>query len=121
MSAAEAFFQGNENRLMCWRALERALLERYPMATVRVQKTCLSFMDSRPFCYVSQPRYRGTCMVISFGLDAPLADVRIRCAVEAQPNRWTHHVDISSPEEIDGQLLFWLELAHRMKKKGERK
>ena len=121
MSADIDFFQGKEEGVQCWLALKDVLLTRYPEAQVRVQKTCLSFMDSRPFCYVSLPRHKGTFMVVSFGLEAPVADPRIVGLYEPHPNRWTHHVDVSSPEEIDEQLLFWLELAHRLKKKGEKK
>jgi len=121
MTEAERFFGERQESLACWRALEKTVLERYPETQIRVQKTCVSFLDSRPFCYVSLPRRREACLLLSFGLDAPIADERIAQAMEAQPNRWTHHVDVASPEEIDEQLLFWLELAHRMKKKGERK
>ena len=38
---------------------------------------------------------------------------RIAVAVEPYPNRWTHHVVVSQPEEIDGKLLDWLSQAYQ--------
>ena len=32
-------------------------------------------------------------------------------AVEPYPNRWTHHVLIGTVEEIDDELLSWIEEA----------
>lgn len=32
-------------------------------------------------------------------------------AVEPYPNRWTHHVLISAPEEIDDELMGWIKEA----------
>ena len=42
---------------------------------------------------------------MTFGLDHPVYAERIAVTVEAQPNRWTHHVIVGSPEEIDSELL----------------
>ena len=36
---------------------------------------------------------------------------RIDIATEPYPNRWTHHVLISSIEEIDDELMSWIEEA----------
>ena len=33
---------------------------------------------------------------------------RIAAAVEPYPCRWTHHVLIASPAEIDGELMAWV-------------
>ena len=33
---------------------------------------------------------------------------RVLAASEPYPGRWTHHIIISSPEEIDAELLDWL-------------
>ena len=33
---------------------------------------------------------------------------RIDAAVEAYPNRWTHHVMIGTVEEVDEELLSWI-------------
>ena len=36
---------------------------------------------------------------------------RIAVATEPYPNRWTHHVVVARPEDVDGELLGWLEAA----------
>ena len=41
-----------------------------------------------------------------------MEDPRIAVAVEPYPRRWTHHVLLSRPEEVDGQLLDWLREAY---------
>ncbi len=33
-------------------------------------------------------------------------------AVEPYPNRWTHHVIIQSAEEIDEELMGWVQAAY---------
>ena len=33
-------------------------------------------------------------------------------ATEPYPGRWTHHLLVSTPEELDGQLLAWLQEAY---------
>lgn len=118
--AAEAFFQGNENAVSCFAKLQRAMSERYPAMEMRVQKTQISFYDHGLFCCVSLPRgrkMRGSAIVVTFGLEAPIVDPRIAELVEPWPNRWTHHVAVAAPEEIDEQLLCWIDWAHSFKQK----
>ena len=38
---------------------------------------------------------------------------RIVSAVEPYPRRWAHHVAVASPEEVDDQLMGWVEEAYR--------
>lgn len=103
-------------------ALRIVVLERYPSAEILRQKTCLSFRDPRPFLYVSpvkggrrkQDRRRIT---LSFALDLPVPDERIRYCVQVTPNRYTHHVELGDPEEIDDQLLLWIDMAYRLKRR----
>ena len=39
-------------------------------------------------------------------------DPRIAQATEPYPGRWTHHLLVSTPEDLDGQLLAWLQEAY---------
>ena len=48
------------------------------------------------------------CILVTFGLSHRVEDPRIAVAVEPYPNRWTHHVVVDKPEQIDGKLLSWL-------------
>ena len=52
------------------------------------------------------------CIIVTFGLGAKVEDPRIAVAVEPYPNRWTHHVLVSRPEEVDEKLLSWLQEAY---------
>ena len=119
MTAAE-FFAGHPQELCAYRALEEAVRARIPDMTVRVMKSCVAFDDGRPFCYVSRQRCggrKGANILVSFGLDAPIADSRIAAAVKPYPNRWTHHVPVGDPEEVDAQLLAWIDWAHAFSKR----
>ena len=49
---------------------------------------------------------------MTFGLGARLDSSRIAVAVEPYSNRWTHHVLVSREEEIDPELLGWLQEAY---------
>ena len=50
-------------------------------------------------------------IVITFGLACKKESPRIDIATEPYPNRWTHHVLVSRKEEIDEELLGWVEEA----------
>lgn len=50
-------------------------------------------------------------IVVTFGLGYKVESPRIDVAVEPYPNRWTHHVLISSPEELDEELMGWVKEA----------
>ena len=119
MTAVE-FFAGHPQELCAYRALEEAVRARIPDMTVRMMKSCVAFDDGRPFCYVSRQRCgerKDAYILVSFGLDAPIADSRIAAAVEPYPNRWTHHVPVGDPEEVDAQLLAWIDWAHAFSKR----
>lgn len=50
-------------------------------------------------------------IVVTFGLGYKVESPRIDVAVEPYPNRWTHHVLISSAEELDEELMGWVKEA----------
>lgn len=97
--------------------LEARMEEAFPDATVKVQKSQISFYTRHLFAAASLPvrRKKGWpahCLLVTFGLSHRVDHPRIAVAVEPYPNRWTHHVVVSEPEEIDGQLMDWLREAH---------
>ena len=47
-------------------------------------------------------------ILVSFGLSHRQESDRIQCALEPYPGRWTHHMLVGSPQEIDAELLDWL-------------
>lgn len=44
-------------------------------------------------------------MLITFGLPYKAESRRILQTVEAYPGRWTHHIAVTRPEEIDEELF----------------
>ena len=85
--------------------------------TVKVQKTQISFSNKHNFAFVSflparkakdRPK---TYITVSFGLQYRKESPRIDAASEPYPNRWTHHMLISSVDEIDDELMEWIKEA----------
>ena len=86
--------------------------------SIRVQKTQITFSNRRNFAFVSflparkakdRPK---TYITITFGLGRRVDSPRIGIATEPYPGRWTHHVLISSTEDIDGELMGWIREAY---------
>ena len=88
----------------------------FPEASVKVQKSQISFYGRHLFAAASLPvRRKKTwpehCVVVTIGLPYQLESARVAVAVEPYPGRWTHHVLISEEAQIDGELLGWLKEA----------
>ena len=47
-------------------------------------------------------------LVLTLGLPYPLESPRIAPKTEVRPGRWTHHIVLGGPEELDAELLDWL-------------
>jgi len=121
MTDYSSFFDGDSGCTAIFDKLRHGLLEQYPDMQVLEQKTCLSFRNPRPFCYVSLSREWNRrkdpdrYVIVTFGLDMPVPDPRIRQCVQVTPNRFTHHVIVRDAGEIDEQLLAWIHMAHLIK------
>ena len=103
------FFDGQPERLVLYQALLQRLDGAFPEASVKVQKSQISFYGPGLFAMVSLPRRkRDPGIVVSFGLGRREDSPRIGVAAEPYPNRWTHHVTVAKEEEFDGELLGWL-------------
>ena len=113
------FFDGRPAELMLFTALAEAVLERYPEAEIRAQKTQISFYDRRMFACASLTpvRPKGArperFITVSFGLTAPLKSPRA-IPVRVRDNRWTHHVILGDAGGIDGELMGWIAEAHAL-------
>lgn len=81
---------------------------------IRVQKTQIAFSNKHNFAFVSfLPVRRAKArpadyITVTFGLPYHVESPRIDAATEPYPNRYTHHILISSLEEIDSELLQWI-------------
>ena len=86
--------------------------------SIRVQKTQITWSNRYVFACISFAKVRPaklrpqTYLVVAFGLDHRVESPRIDIATEPYPHRWTHHVLISAPEEIDNELLGWVREAY---------
>lgn len=111
------FFQQDIEALPLYERLEGLILDQIPDVQIKVQKSQISFCNRHMFACVSFAKVRKAkerpdhYIVVSFGLDHGLDSPRIDVATEPYPNRWTHHVLISSPGEIDDELIRWIQEA----------
>ena len=113
LSDLQVYFSGHPEELALYAAVFPALEAAFPEARVKVQKSQISFYGKHLFAMVSIPvrRKKGWpehCLLLSFGLGRREESPRIAVAVEPYPGRWTHHVVLARPEELDNQLLAWL-------------
>ena len=108
------FFETHPEALPLYEAFREKILERVPQATLEVKKTQISFFLGTLFAAVSFAPVRRAAsrpspyLTLTFGLATRLVHPRIDVATEPYPGRWTHHVTIGSPEEVDEELLGWI-------------
>ena len=111
------FFDGKPLELSLYEMLFRRMEAAFPAASVRVQKSQISFYGRHLFAAASLPVRRKRdwpehCIVVTIGLSHRLESPRVAVAVEPYPNRWTHHVLISGEGQIDDELMGWLREAY---------
>lgn len=122
------FFGEHMEALPMYERLENAILTRIPDVKIKVAKTQITFANKRGFAFVSFNPCRkakdrpAVWMTVTFGLGCCKESSRIDIATEPYPGRWTHHVMVGSAEEIDKELLSWIqEAAEFANVKGRRK
>ena len=112
------FFDRHMDVLPLYQAFEELLFDSFPAVNKRVQKTQITFFNRHVFACVSFARVKRKAelpmryMVITLGLPAPLDSERIAVKTEPYPGRWTHHIVVSTPEELDEELLSWIKTAY---------
>ncbi len=111
------FFDKHPEALPLYEALEERILAELRDVKIKVQKTQITFSNKRNFAFVSFLPVRKAgerpdiFIVVTFGLSYRKESPRIDAATEPYPNRWTHHMLISRTEEIDDELMGWIEEA----------
>ena len=111
------FFDGRPTELALYEALLLRMEAAFPDASVKVQKSQISFYHRHLFAAASLPlrRRKGwpkQALLVTLGLPYHLDSPRVAVAVEPYPGRWTHHVLVSEPGQIDDELLGWLREAY---------
>lgn len=108
------FFNEHAEALPLYERLESGILARVPGTEIRIAKTQISFFYRRMYaCASFLPVRRAKdrphpWLTVTFSLPEKVEDPRIDVATEPYPRRWTHHVIIGRPEEVDEQLLAWI-------------
>lgn len=108
------FFDEKPDALPLYEGFREAVLTRIPESRIETKKTQISFFSRKMFAAVSFTPVRkakdrpNPFLTITFGLPYRKESSRIDVAVEAYPNRWTHHLMIGTAEEMDEELLSWI-------------
>ena len=108
------FFGDRVDALPIYERLENAILARGPDVKIKTAKTQVTFANRRGFAFVSfNPCRRAkdrpaVWMTVTFGLGCRKESPRIDAATEPYSGRWTHHVMVGTPDEIDEELLGWI-------------
>lgn len=111
------FFAGHMGAFPLYERLYERILSEIEDVRIKVQKSQISFYNKHMFACVSfsRPRRKKDCpenyIVLTLGLGRRLESPRVDVATEPYPKRWTHHFLISSPEEIDVELMSWIKEA----------
>ena len=111
------FFDQMPEALSLYQKFEREVLSRVEDVRIKVQKTQITYSNRHVFACVSLAKVRKAkerppvYIVVTFGLAYKKESPRIDIATEPYPNRWTHHVLVSEEEQIDEELLGWVEEA----------
>ncbi len=113
------YFDKMPEMLPLYKCLRDKLEQRYgDEFSIKVSKTQISFRNRYIFAMASLPyrRLKGwpqMYLLVSFGLRDRKESSRIAQASEPYPNRWTHHVIVQAEEEIDDELMGWIDEAYR--------
>lgn len=108
------FFDRHREALPVFQAFEALVFDSFPVVDKRVQKTQITYYNRHVFACISFARVKRKAelpegyMVITLGLPAPLDSERVAAKTEAYPGRWTHHIVVSKPGELDDELVSWI-------------
>ena len=111
------FFEGHLDALPLYENLEERIVSEIDDVRIKVQKSQISFYNKHMFACVSFARVRKkkdcpeSYIVVTLGLEHKAESSRIDIATEPYPNRATHHLLISEPDEIDEELMGWIKEA----------
>ena len=109
----QAFFGSEPEAFFLYELLEERLVAEWNLLGIRVQKTQITFKNPRSFAAVWLPIRRMKnrsehYIIVTFSLPTRLDSLRIAESVEVRPGRWTHHVIVSRPEEVNEELMGWI-------------
>ena len=112
------FFDRQPSALPLYEAFAGEMAARFPDSSMRVQKTQISFSKRHVYACVSFLRVKRKAelpeswFTLTLGLPYPLESPRVAAKAEPYPGRWTTHIVLSDPSELDAELLAWVEQAY---------
>ena len=107
----DEFFAGREESRHIFDALQSAIDALGPVE-VRVTKSQVAFRRSKAFAWAWVPgfylrgRHAPLVLTLSFATRRP--SPRWKQIVEPAPGRFTHHLELYTASEIDGEVRCWL-------------
>lgn len=112
------FFDSMPQMLPIYEAFCQGLADRGLAFTAKVSRTQISLRNRYVFAAVSLHwrKVKGwpeEYLLVSLGLSYHKESPRVAVATEPYPNRWTHHILLTSPGQVDAELLDWTEEAYR--------
>lgn len=112
------FFDSMPRMLPIYEAFCQGLSDRGLAFTAKVSRTQISLRNRYVFAAVSLPwrKVKGwpeKYLLVSLGLSYHKESPRVAVATEPYPNRWTHHILLTTPKEVDAELLDWTEEAYQ--------
>ena len=112
-----AFFHEHAEAFSLYEPLEARLLA-FPGTSIRVQKTQITFSNRHVYACASFLRVRRKAalpdpyLVLTLGMPYPLESGRVAVKTEPYPGRWTTHILLSRPDELDEALFSWAKEAY---------
>jgi hypothetical protein len=114
-STVEELFAGRPDAGRLF-ALVLEYIETLGPVTVSVTKTQVAFGVRRQFAWVWLPQMwirerPDSTITLAFAAEHRIEDPLIAAAAEPRPGRWTHHVLIDTPADLDEVVRGWLRQA----------
>ena len=112
-----AFFHEHAEAFSLYEPLEARLLA-FPGTSIQVQKTQITFSNRHVYACASFLRVRRKAelpdpyLVLTLGMPYPLESGRVAVKTEPYPGRWTTHILLSRPDELDEELFSWAKEAY---------
>lgn len=112
------FFEGHMAAVPLYEAFAGELLARFSETSMRVQKSQITFSNRHVYACVSFARVKKKAelpeayIVVTLGLPYPLDSDRVAVKTEPYPGRWTTHIVVGDPGELDDEFWAWVHQAY---------
>lgn len=111
------FFAGKPEEEGLARQVITWLLAEVPGTGIRVQKSQITFRGRYNFGALSLPRRardkKAHALLLTLGLPGRLEGERVFVATEPYPGRWTNHILLTGPRDLDEELRGWVHAAYQ--------